>query len=152
MRGSSVPSKGTVIKDPNNYETGYTSCTKKNVVNYSQSYFPMAYFQVYSSHCSPTAAVNLMFYYKKNGYTSIINGTWESAFKELYDYMCTTASGTATWRIADGIKKYISSKGYTCTTATETQDPASLLTSEIGANRPVIINMTKHYYYETIQR
>lgn len=61
--------------------------------------------------------------------------------------MCTTASGTATWRIADGIEKYISSKGYTCITATETQDPASLLTSKIRAERPVIINMTKHYYY-----
>ena len=69
--------------------------------------------QMSDTDCGPTAAANIVGYYKANGYPNF--DSWPTDHDHLYNYMHTDAwggPGTAPWNAGPGFDDYASSKGY----------------------------------------
>jgi hypothetical protein len=69
--------------------------------------------QMTETDCGPTAAANIVGYYKINGYWEFDN--WPTDRNHLYNYMHTDTwggPGTAPWNAGPGFVDYAASKGY----------------------------------------
>lgn len=138
----------------------------------SQSVSPMAYRlipgvpdwnQFWGSYgcwsgCSPTAAVNLIGYWDRQGYENLIAGdNWQAAVDEMRTHMGTWCGRdnfgwTAIRNISPGMVTYAARHGYTFSSEFWCPGCATPLTYEnyrtqIDANRPLLVDIMSHFTY-----
>lgn len=63
-----------------------------------------------TSHCSPTAGLNMLFYLENRGYAplSLAGSNWEEAFCKLYESMETTDTGTKVSKVESTFMRLLS--------------------------------------------
>lgn len=110
----------TEITNPDLYEKNYVSKSSFVLPNNLGNYFTMDDFtvrEVFGSgqHCAPTAATNLMLYYYKmnNKYSSLLKGSWQDTFDQIYKSVkCTPEHATELNDMDTGLEKYLSDRGF----------------------------------------
>lgn len=153
--GASTPISSGYTSNPDNYESGYKNKSAENIPGYSKSYYTMnglnaATSKNYAQHCVPTAATNLLFYWKYQNsslYGNLCNSTWANTFVTLCNKMGQDNFwGTSDTGALNGIKDYLSSRGYKKSICTYNDNLTwTWAFSEIHADRPflLMVNINK---------
>lgn len=102
--------------------------------------------------CSPTAAVNYMYYWYKRDYKKykkLCPKSWFATFSKLFFYMKTSnKNGTRDVDVAAAYEKYIKERGFKVTTSFHRGTNAGKdIVKEIDRNRPCHLILHGHYKY-----
>lgn len=124
-----------------------TQATEVTVPGYNQSYYATSYFGG-SKNCGPTAGVNLCVYYYNNGKSNIRYNSWDQTYNLIYEAMKTnTLNGTYSRFIQSGMEEYVTSRGYSCATALDVNNPTGVATFEIDNGRPLLLALYRDSTY-----
>lgn len=150
--GSNPPTSGsTVIYEPWRYEDSNKAAVSKGGVTGSllnTSWYIMTDFSGYNSHCTPTAATNLMYYYKLSGKMSrLFHINANETFKKLHTFLKSTSSGTLTDYYRTGLLDYASFCNVRAGAETYRNTDHKQLKAQLDKVNPAIFNVYGHYIY-----
>lgn len=105
--------------------------------------------------CSPTAAINLLYYYynRNSTYYSTLDvgNNVYSRFKLMYSLMKTDDSGTLDTNLVNGLTQFLNNYTRFKHSVVTKKDlvvlDATDMIADLKANKPVILNTTNHEYY-----
>ncbi len=160
--GSSSEPLGSVATNIREGESGDDTIKLKNLPSafYLMSKFTNlakndSTFYCVESCCSPTAAINLLYYYynKNSTYYSTLDvgSNMYSRFKLMYSLMKTGESGTSDTNLINGLTQFL--YNYTrfrhsvVTYISLAALDADEIIADLKADRPVILNTKNHTYY-----
>lgn len=114
----------------------------------------------YWTGCSPTAAADIMEYWKNNGYPNMAVITNNQVVFDLRSAMGTTNSYsstcncypglTSTSSISPGMQNYARGRGYSTATSTYNSAPSyESFVGEVNYGRPALIGVDNHTYYKS---
>ncbi|PEO52056.1 C39 family peptidase [Bacillus pseudomycoides] len=101
--------------------------------------------------CSPTSIANIISYWDKHGYNNLVkdNETTNTLIDNIGNDVKTNEKGSTLIRnYMPGIRKYWNERGYYPKIVTDDKPTYDKYIKEIDANRPILISLQNHPFYE----